>query len=189
MSLLGRHEFGGSEVVNGGALSYSDKMLLRSGFLLGLWLIVLVSAGEDFYKLLGVGKDANDREIRKAFKKLALQYHPDKNKVITYICWWNFFFRLNYVYYIILYAMFLPIWSFANYVQKTFMLKDDPKAHDHFVKINRAYEVLKDEEMRKKYDLHGEEGIKDGSGQNYQSWTFYKNQFGMRAILLSLQYC
>lgn len=35
----------------------------------------------DYYELLGVQKDAGNREIRKAFKKLALQYHPDKNKV------------------------------------------------------------------------------------------------------------
>lgn len=34
----------------------------------------------DYYKILGVTKDSNQIQIRKAFRKLALQYHPDKNK-------------------------------------------------------------------------------------------------------------
>ena len=34
----------------------------------------------DYYKILGVTKDSNPIQIRKAFRKLALQYHPDKNK-------------------------------------------------------------------------------------------------------------
>ena len=33
----------------------------------------------DFYQTLGVGRSASHDEIRKAFRKLARQYHPDKN--------------------------------------------------------------------------------------------------------------
>ncbi|XP_070570725.1 dnaJ homolog subfamily C member 10-like [Ptychodera flava] len=93
---------------------------------------------DDYYEILGVERDASTKDIRRAFKKLALKMHPDKNP-------------------------------------------DDPKAHDKFLKVNRAYEVLKDEELRKKFDRYGEDGLKDQGqwGQRYESWNFYKTEFGL----------
>ena len=39
-----------------------------------------VSASKDYYSILGVSRNANEREVKRAFRKLAVKYHPDKNK-------------------------------------------------------------------------------------------------------------
>jgi curved DNA-binding protein len=68
---------------------------------------------KDYYKILGVEKTATAEQIKKAYRKLAVKYHPDKNP-------------------------------------------DNKAAEDKFKEINEAYEVLSDEEKRKKYDQFGE---------------------------------
>ena len=66
---------------------------------------------KDYYKTLGVAKDAPAAEIQRAYRKLARQFHPDVNK--------------------------------------------DPGAESRFKDIGEAYEVLKDQEKRGKYDQYG----------------------------------
>ena len=34
----------------------------------------------DYYDILGVKRNASDEEIKRSFRKLALQYHPDRNQ-------------------------------------------------------------------------------------------------------------
>uniref|UniRef100_A0A673JBC9 DnaJ homolog subfamily C member 10 n=1 Tax=Sinocyclocheilus rhinocerous TaxID=307959 RepID=A0A673JBC9_9TELE len=102
-----------------------------------VWLFVTISSDEDYYNLLSISREASTREIRQAFKKLALTMHPDKNP-------------------------------------------NDATAHEKFLKINRAYEVLKDEGLRKKYDKYGEKGLQDEQqGGRYESWNYYRYDFGI----------
>lgn len=69
-------------------------------------------AKRDYYEVLGVGKNASADEIKKAFRKLAIEHHPDRGG-------------------------------------------DEAK----FKEINEAYEVLKDERKRQRYDQFGHAGV------------------------------
>lgn len=101
-------------------------------------VITYASSENDYYRLLDVPKTADSREIRKAFKKLALVMHPDKNV-------------------------------------------EDPDAQEKFLKLRKAYDVLKDQKTRQQYDLYGEKGLNEGAQNNHENhnWHFYQNQFGI----------
>ncbi len=81
----------------------------------------------DYYSILGISKNAGSGEIKKAYRKLAVKYHPDKNA-------------------------------------------GNKEAEEKFKQINEAYEVLGDEEKRKKYDKYGENWNKvpEGAQGQYQ---------------------
>ncbi len=104
---------------------------------------------KDYYKVLGVNKDTNQDEIKKAYRKLAKQYHPDKNK-------------------------------------------GDKASEEKFKEISEAYQVVGNEENRKKYDEMGAnwkqyehagaysgQGGYHGQGQKqYYSSSDYEDLFG-----------
>ena len=75
----------------------------------------------DYYEVLGVSKSADATEIKKAYRKLALKYHPDKNP-------------------------------------------GDKEAEEKFKEAAEAYDVLSNEEKRRRYDQFGHAGV-GGAGQ------------------------
>jgi len=75
----------------------------------------------DYYEILGVSRDASQDEIKKAYRKRAMKFHPDRND-------------------------------------------EDPEAERKFKEASEAYEVLRDEQKRKRYDQFGHQGINGGFG-------------------------
>lgn len=74
-----------------------------------------------------------------------------------------------------IYYYFL-LYNVAN--TSSLILQDDPSAHDKFVRLTTAYETLKDNDLRKKYDLYGEDGLTNShKTQTYHSWSYYQNSF------------
>lgn len=97
----------------------------------------VVLAGRDFYRILGINKEASLHEVKKAYRRLAKELHPDKNK-------------------------------------------GDEEASQKFQDLGAAYEVLSDEEKRKKYDRCGEDCLKrDGlMDNNFDPFASFFGDFG-----------
>lgn len=116
-------------------------MLLFSALAALCLLPLIVLAAEDYYKLLELDKSANDKELKKSYRRLSKKYHPDKNP-------------------------------------------DDEQAAQKFVEISEAYEVLSDENLRRIYNQHGHEGVKQhrqqqqGGGAARNPFDLFSQFFG-----------
>lgn len=59
-------------------MATAQSVLLLAVFVLLISEFIL--AKRDYYDILVVARDATERQIKKAFHRLALKYHPDRNK-------------------------------------------------------------------------------------------------------------
>lgn len=50
------------------------------GLLVWAALLVVVLCDVDYYNVLGVDRDASDKDIKRQYRKLSKQWHPDKNR-------------------------------------------------------------------------------------------------------------
>lgn len=60
-------------------MSPTSHTLFLFFFIITLTLFSPSYSEEDFYQILGVSRDATQKEIKKAFRTLSLKYHPDRN--------------------------------------------------------------------------------------------------------------
>ncbi|KAF8820015.1 putative heat shock protein 40 [Cardiosporidium cionae] len=93
----------------------------------------------DFYKILGVSKTATVAELKKAYRSLALKWHPDKHADPKE----------------------------KQQVDAAAVAKICSTAEVKFKDISEAYDVLSDKEKRKIYDSGGEEALKGGSTSGF----------------------
>ena len=155
-------------LLNDATLISNTSLLLHcNGYISSRFLLIFLVSfviRKSYYDILQVPKGASDEQIKRAYRKLALKYHPDKNQGNE---------EANKRFAEISNGNFLPhlIYYFPR-LCTTFQLLDLL-----IWLCDLAYEVLSDGEKRNIYDKYGEEGLKQhaasggrggGMGMNIQ---------------------
>lgn len=147
--------------------------------LLGVLLLCLAwtVACRDFYDLLNVPKHATDNQIKRAYRKLALKYHPGKHQprppcaVLSVSQSARSSSHQAYTLCVHKTPTTCAPGNPAAAVhcdcadKVTGTEQEKQEAAKHFAEINHAYETLSDAEKRQIYDQYGEEGLRQHAGQ------------------------
>ncbi|CAB4060307.1 unnamed protein product [Lepeophtheirus salmonis] len=73
--ILWKEACGRMKQENKGSVAYTNSFFYKS-----FEWSDLLPLGVNYYQILDIGRDSSESEIKKAYRKLALKYHPDKNK-------------------------------------------------------------------------------------------------------------
>ena len=113
------------------------------------------SAGK-YYTLLGVDKNADETQIKKQYRKLAMKHHPDKNPDKKEVIVIDMYLAKLCIFYLIVFLL--------SAISIIYIFSSSQESEKKFKEINEAYETLSDKRKREIYDLYGEDAAK-GVGQ------------------------
>lgn len=88
----------------------------------------MMNPSKDYYHILGITRSATAKDIRKAFRKLAMQYHPDKLEALSASVSKDTFLEIQEAYQVLIDPKNKATYDYARYLQNP-MRKQEPQLH------------------------------------------------------------